>query len=249
MKTRSGAHETVVIDGLTLHVRSYNEPGAQAIIMVHGIGVSGTYYERFASVMAEHYTVYVPDLPGYGETPRPPEPLSIPELARLLRDYMHTAGIKRPVLIGHSMGCQIVAEAWRQEPGICSKLILLGPTVNPRERTLPMQAWRLLEDTFREPPSANLIVFRDYIHMGPVRYVRTSRNMIAHHIEETLQGCTMPVLLVRGERDKIVPRDWVETLAAVIPNSQTFEMPDQPHIVQFQHPERLGEVCRDFIAA
>jgi len=237
----------LVIDGLTLDVRSRVTAGAPSVILVHGIGVSGVYYTPLAHTLSQHYSVHVPDLPGYGKTPKPARPLSIPELARILRTYIHEAKIERPILVGHSMGCQIVAHAWQQEPEICSKLILLGPTANPRERTLFMQGLRLAQDILHEPLTANVIVFRDYLRMGVPRYLRTAHNMVDDHLEETLAGCNIPVLLVRGERDKIVPRDWLNQLASVIPASQTFEFPGQPHIVQYQHPERLAAVCQEFI--
>lgn len=247
MSTASFPYQPLDILGYTLHDRRFPKEGAQPVILIHGVGVSGRYYESFARELAQDYSVYVPDLPGYGKTPKPPAPLAIPELARILREYIRTTGIEKPVLVGHSMGCQIVAHAWRQEPDICDKLILLGPTVNPRERSLTMQALRLFEDTLHEPPSANVIVFGDYLRMGPARYVQTSRNMVRDHLEDTLTGCTIPLLLVRGERDKIVPRDWLDTLAQVVPQAQIYEMPGQPHIVQYQHAQELAAICRPFI--
>ena len=51
---------------------------ADAIVHVHGFGISGTYLEPTAALLAPRHRTYVPDLPGMGRSMRPDRPLDLP---------------------------------------------------------------------------------------------------------------------------------------------------------------------------
>src|SRR5947208_3308850 len=55
-------------------------PDAPRIVLVHGIGVSGRYLMPTATRLAQIFRVYVPDLPGFGLSTKPPEILDVPVL-------------------------------------------------------------------------------------------------------------------------------------------------------------------------
>ncbi|WP_168199830.1 alpha/beta fold hydrolase [Citricoccus sp. SGAir0253] len=224
-------------------------PGARPLVLVHGIGVSGDYFLPLAEVLAAGHEVHVVDLPGYGGTPRPPRPLGVGELAEVLAGTVAALGLQAPVLLGHSMGCQVVVDAIAGHPGLAAGYVLLGPTVDPRARSLPAQAWRLARDTLREPPRTNAVIFRDYARMGLVRYLRTSRSMLADRIEADIARCDVPGLVVRGGRDPIAPRAWVRQLAAAAPRARSAEVPGAPHAVQHVRPRELAAVITPFLEA
>lgn len=217
--------------------------------MVHGIGVSGAYFLPFADVLAAHHPVHLIDLPGYGSTPKPPRPLSVSELAAVAAETVLALGLDRPVLVGQSMGCQIVADALAAHPQLAAGYILVGPTVDSHARSLPRQAFRLTRDMTRETLGNNLLVLRDYARMGPVRFLRTTRSMLADRIEESISVCPLPGLLVRGERDPIAPRPWVRRLAGIAPHASWAEVPGAAHNVQHTHPEELARTCAPFLAS
>lgn len=239
--------ERTNVNGYGLKVRRAPRSDAQPIVLVHGIGVSSRYFLPFAEVLARMYDVTVLDLPGYGTAPDPKHTLSIPELGEVVAAYVRQAGLAPAVLVGHSMGCQIVAHTARQAPELSSKLILLGPTVNKWERSRRRQAWRLLQDVLHEPLRVSLLIFGDYLRMGFGRYLRTSRSMIEDAIEETLAGSKMPTLIVRGQDDPIVPTKWVHSLAGYLQDARVVEIPHAPHVVQYKRPQELARISRHFI--
>lgn len=234
-RLRVGAH--------AVDVRATFDPARRPVVLVHGIGVAGGYFAPLAEELAGCWDVVVVDLPGYGRTPRPERPLTVPELAEVLAGLVGALDLDRPVLVGHSMGCQVVVDAVRSQPGLCAAYVLLGPTVDRDARTLAHQAWRLFRDTLREPLAANAVIFRDYLRMGPLRYLRTSRSMLADRIEENIRACPGPGLIVRGGRDPIAPHDWVHYLARTAPGARALEIPGAPHAVQFTHPEEVAAAC------
>ena len=227
--------------------RSLEAKGRPTIVLLHGIGVSGTYFLPFAELLAERFDVRVLDLPGYGNTPRPNHALSPTELAAVVAEYLQKLKVGPAVIIGQSMGCQTAARLALHYPSLCKKLILIGPTVNKWERSHFMQGIRLLQDTFHEPPRANWIIFSDYVHMGLFRYLKTSKYMFEDHLEEYVSGVAAPTFIVRGSNDVIAPRHWIAYLAEHMNNAEAIEVEGAPHVVQFVKPKELFEACEEFL--
>jgi pimeloyl-ACP methyl ester carboxylesterase len=219
----------------------------QAVILVHGIGVSGNYFMPFATLLSKMYDVYVVDMPGYGKTPKPAHPLAPFEQADVVAGYMERIGLRTAVIVGQSMGCQTAVQLALRHPHFCKKLVLIGPTVNKWERRLSLQAFRLFCDTFLEPLKMNIVILHDYLRMGLPAYLITSRHMIADHIDEALKQVNMPVCIVRGEKDGIAPKKWVEYLGKVANDSEVHSVKDGPHNIQFSKPKELFAVCEDFL--
>ncbi|HEX6257963.1 MAG TPA: alpha/beta hydrolase [Candidatus Saccharimonadales bacterium] len=217
------------------------------LLFVHGIGVSSRYFLPFAKECAKQYNILLVDLPGYGTAPKPDHPLTIPELADVLLTYLKEANVPRVIVIGQSMGCQIAAHMAVKQPEVCEQLILIGPTVNKWERNVFTQSLRLLQDIRREPGDANFVVFKDYLRMGPLRYLRTVQYMIADHIERTLHTCDTPTLIVRGSQDVISPKRWNVHLAQQMKHATAKEISNAPHLVQLAKPQELLSLCQDFI--
>jgi len=220
-----------------------------SIILVHGLGVSGDYYIKYAQKLAPYYDVYIIDLPGYGKTPKPSAPLNVAQLAQVLQTYLSTTGLVNMVIVGQSMGCQIVAHTIKLSPSLFSKALLLAPTVNSKERTVFMQALRLWQDTFRETIKVNSIVFINYARMGMRRFLVTSKYMVDDHIEDTVSDISLPILYVSGSRDVIAPTLWTTYLAGITKKGSSIEINAAPHLLQYQKPDELVSITREFIEA
>lgn len=215
----------------------------QPVVLVHGIGVSARYFERLAAELATDYAVYAIELPGFGSSPGPRRRLSVPELGEIVMTVLQTLGLSGVVLVGHSMGCQVAAETAVRAPEMVHKLVLLGPTVNDQERSIGKQALRLAQDTLRESPAVNWMVFTDYLR-SIIPYLRTLPAMVGHKLEDALPLVSCPVVLIRGERDPIVPLDWLQRLAAANPKATIVEVPGVPHVVMYSRP---GETARGLL--
>ena len=209
--------------------------GRPPVVLVHGIGVSARYFQRLAAELSRSNTVYAIELPGFGPTPNPHRALSVPELGALVVAALRSLELGGVVLVGHSMGCQVATEAAASAPDLVDRLVLLGPTVNDQERSIGKQALRLAQDTMRESPAVNWMVFTDYLR-SMVPYLRTLPAMVGHRLEEALPRVSCPVVLIRGERDPIVPADWLQRLAAVNPRVRIIEVPGVPHVLMHSRP-------------
>jgi pimeloyl-ACP methyl ester carboxylesterase len=68
-------------------------PDARAVVLVHGCTLSGRYMVPTASVLTGGFRVYVPDLPGFGDSDKPEEIFNVPELADWLVSWMRVIGL------------------------------------------------------------------------------------------------------------------------------------------------------------
>ena len=75
------------------------------LLYIHGLGESGRCFEELIRrTELEGWNQWVPDLPGYGLSPRPGQPHTLKQQSEELQGWMRKAGIRSAVLIGHSMG-------------------------------------------------------------------------------------------------------------------------------------------------
>lgn len=122
------------VGGLRVHARASGGPAPEertAVVLVHGLIVSSRYMVPTAERLALHRRVFAPDLPGFGRSERPLEPLDVAALADALSDWMGQVGLERATLVGNSMGCQVIADLAVRHPGRVEQAVLQGPTMNP----------------------------------------------------------------------------------------------------------------------
>lgn len=211
-------------------------------VLVHGIGMAHEYWSDVAESLGRTGPVYALDLPGFGDAPEPEHPPSMPAAGDLLAELVRAEGIERPVLIGHSSGAQAVAEAAARHPLLFDRIVLIGPTVNPRERIVAKQAARLAQDLVLAHPKVLGLGLWSYARAGIGWYLETMRPVMAHEIEQTLPNITAKTLVIRGERDRIVPREWAEQVTRLVPQARLIEVPGRGHETMITAGTLVGDL-------
>jgi pimeloyl-ACP methyl ester carboxylesterase len=243
--------EWTEVDGLPMHALATRrwEPGAPTVALVHGLVVSCWYMAPTARRLVPRFRVLAPDLPGFGRSPGPRAVLTIPELADALAHWLTARGIGRAALVGNSVGCQIVADFAARYPERADRLVLLGPTMDARARTIPQQFGRLALDIMREPPTNPTNYLRDLWVAGPRRGFGTLRHSLDDRIEEKLARVQAPTLIVRGGIDPIAPQRWVEELTDLLPLGHLVVVPGGTHTINCSAPDYFARLLRPFLAA
>ncbi|WIB76880.1 alpha/beta hydrolase [Curtobacterium sp. MCPF17_002] len=242
--------ETVRIDGLPVRLHTLAPAGrvrddlAPTVVLVHGIGMSHRSFRRTQRALAAtHRTVSV-DMPGFGGLPGAGRPLQVEELADIVVRAARSRGAGPLVLVGQSMGTQIVAEAARRHVDDVESVVLVGPVVVPGRRSALLQGIDLARDCLTEGVRMNTVVLTDYFRSVP-QYLRELGPMLRHRLEDTMPHVGQPVLVVRGTRDPIGRRDWAARLAAAAPRGAFVELPG-PHHVQEHQPVAFARLVGEF---
>lgn len=201
--------------------------GDPVFVLVHGIGMGRSVFAELADHLDDGEVIAL-DLPGYGEAPEPPRVLTMERSADLVAQFLRRRVGRPAVLIGHSMGAQVVVEIAARHPEVVDRVVLIGPTVDPSARTAPRQLWRLLRDIAVESPRVIAVGAREYLRAGP-RMRAKLRAMLVHRIERTLPRVAAPALVLRGEDDIVAPPEWCRSVVAALPDGRLVEVPDHGH--------------------
>lgn len=238
------------VEGRRIHSRvtdGESRPGVSDVVMVHGLGLSGRYMEPVSRAMRHECRVWLPDLPGFGNSDKPRETFTLAQLADALASWTAAARIEGPVLMANSFGCQIAIEAAVRHPELASGLILQGPTTPPDERTWWRQfrAWRRNGPFNR--PGMDRVSWEDYRKAGYLRILRTFNHSLRDRPEDKVARIDAPALVVRGEFDPICKADWAARLAGDLPRGRLVEIPHVAHTLVWDAPAELALVALQFI--
>lgn len=220
-KVQAGGYTVVTTDTDVVAGRTF--------LLVHGIGMGISYFAQLSSALESQGRVVAIDLPGFGDAPEPKNALTMAEMGAVLINFVEVEGLGKPVLVGHSMGTQVVAEAAAQRPDLFPEVVLVAPTANQHERSIPQQAMRIVQDLFRENPKVWAMGMQNYAKTGPRWFLKKLNSMMDHDVEETLPKIMAHTLVVRGNRDPVCPHDWVEEVTALIPNARMVEVKGRGH--------------------
>jgi len=241
-------HVTTV-DGLTATARCAGEPRSDVtVVLLAGLGLAGNYMLPLGGELAERCRVWVPMIPGFGWSDRPPEPLDIPAMGEFVIAWARAVGIERAVMVGNSMGCQVAVEAALHAPDIISHLVLDGPTIDSRARTVPRLIMRVAVDALREPASLAAVQAFEWLGTGPRRLAKTTRFAVAHAIEQRVRAVTCPVLVVRSRNDPFVPQPWAEEIASSAGDATIRVIDEGTHALPYSNPHVLAQVTVDFVS-
>ena len=207
--------------------------GGTRLVLVPGLGLDARSSARLRRLVPADVVL----LPGMGRgTAVPP----LDELAGLLRAALGTGPV---VLVGHSQSCQVVAAAAEQDARV-QAVVLIGPTTDPRLRSAAGLVRRWLATAVREDWRVFPLVLAQWLGTGPVAMRQLWRQAVPDRIEERLPRLRVPVLVVRGTRDRLCPHDWAARLAAAAPRGRLVELPGAAHMTVQTHPDDVADVLR-----
>jgi pimeloyl-ACP methyl ester carboxylesterase len=115
----------VVINDSPVNVVELGE--GPPLLFVHGLSGNWTNWLEQLPLFARTHRVIALDLPGFGRSPLPPWPISIPAYARLLYGLLDALAIPSAAVVGNSMGGQISAEFAASFPRRVDRLVLVSP--------------------------------------------------------------------------------------------------------------------------
>lgn len=110
-----------------LYFRENENSGADAILFVHGGGISGRMWEESLQKISEFHCL-APDLPGHGRSAHL-SPFTLAGATEGLADLIHArVPSGRVSLVAFSVGVSIAIELLEQHPELIEKAFLSGPT-------------------------------------------------------------------------------------------------------------------------
>jgi pimeloyl-ACP methyl ester carboxylesterase len=118
--------EWVGVDGLQIHYLEAGE-GNTPVLLLHGGGYDSAAlsYKHSISPISEHYRVFAPDWPGYGQSDKPKMEYTTEYYVGFLDRFMDALGLEKASLVGISMGGAISLGFALRSPKRVEKLVLV----------------------------------------------------------------------------------------------------------------------------
>jgi pimeloyl-ACP methyl ester carboxylesterase len=217
------------------------------IVLVHGFSSSRS-LKPLIKALGTRRSVFAPDLPGFGLSDQPIHPLDVPGLADALRRWLFDNELAPAVVIGISFGCQVAVDLAARHPAAVDRLVLVGPTCDPDVRSPGRLALRWARNAPHSSPRLAPAVVHDLIDAGPWRSVRTLRKALDDPVEDKLGQIEAPTLVVRPERDHLVPPSWTERVVDLVPDAELVVLPKAGHSIGPRSAGRLTALLVPFLA-
>jgi abhydrolase domain-containing protein 6 len=246
------------------------EDATEAVVMVHGYSSEKTVWMRFASHFTDRYQVLILDLPGHGETAFDPELKydTVSQGQRVLQ-AMDALNISRAHIIGNSMGGFIAAQIALHHPERVQSVTLIdaagviAPEASDMEKMLakgrnPFEISTREEFdafyamTMAQPPWLPRMIL-DYMADD---YIARRESLARIHqdfhqvdmLDAQLSEFRVPVLVMWGERDRLLHISSAEVWKSGIPGAELISYPALGHMPMLEDPSRSASDILAFIA-
>jgi len=263
--------------GLELSWTSVGADDAPPILMIHGITASGRYWLPRMLPLARQHRLLVPDLPGFGLSPKPYVDYDMDFFTEALFGFIQRRELEdRPIsIVGHSLGALLALEIAAREPERVKRLALLNvPRFESAEAAhqvmmdgsssyrsllllnswsasvsqLRRVGWRLATRSLRRLPWEVLVDARRFTFRS---LTSTLEHCLLHYrVDDTLARCSeqLPTLLIHGEQDQPAPLSEVAALTRRPPYPRLETIPGGGHHLIHTHTAECLRLLEKFLA-
>jgi pimeloyl-ACP methyl ester carboxylesterase len=245
------------------------------LVLISGLGYNRWQWHKMVPGLAEQFQVITFDNRGVGQTDKPAGPYSAAMLAADTAELLKALGIPKAHVMGHSMGGFIAQEMALSYPKMVDRLILASTNFGgPNHLPITPEAMAVLSDVTSDPVTRfknglavstapgwaenNSEMIEDWLAwrianpVNPAAYqaqMAIGLSLLAEDacFEPRLANVQAETLILFGEHDKVVPPGNAELLAAKIPNSTIYLLPNAGHFFPIEVPETANEAVIEFL--
>ncbi len=251
-------------------------PQGEPVVMVHGFSADKSCWLKLAGKLGPEYNLYIPDMPGHGETSTH-DNYRMEAMVAWLDEWFDVAGIDSAHLIGNSMGGGIAAWfAWLFPRRVKSLALIANagiksPTLSPFiEEVLATGNNRLVHrEEGKLDELIDLVMTRKpwipgYVKRAMEREMlnRESLNdeifsnlLESFHtltegrprFETLLEGCQSRILALWGREDQVLHVSSTEVIKQVRPDAEIVIMNDIGHAPMMEAPKLTAQICHEFM--
>ncbi|MEW1721962.1 alpha/beta hydrolase [Streptomyces sp. NPDC093109] len=262
------AERTVVRDGVRVSCRDWGDGGGSGppVVLLHGLAGHAGEWDATARLLAPRHRVVAVDQRGHGAAERHPHDVSRAAYVADAVAVIGQLGLRRPVLIGQSLGGHTAMLTAAAHPGLVAALVLLeaGPGAPDPDTPARIGGWL---DSWPTPfPSREAAV--EFLGGGRVGegwaagleendggwWPRFDRDVMVRSLAENAgrsswdewASIACPVLVVLGQHGIIPPRE-AEDMLLRRPGTVAVSIPGTGHDVHLERPDKLAQILRGFL--
>lgn len=244
------------------------------VVLIHGTASYHFCWRKIYSVLSEQYKVYALDFLGAGESDKPVDACYSKEAhANRLIAVLKKLGVPPVHVVGHSMGGEVAVHVALKAPELVESLTLIAPDgfrkgVNSLAQNLAKRGWLngIFKQMLKRPPKPKMMSrmlglplekltpellegwTKPYSDPNlPYVITKTIADNDTGVIASQVSQLTMPVLLIYGTNDKLVPHHVFQSYQNVLPNAKVEKYEGFGHLLMEECPEKLTKSIVEFI--
>ncbi|AUI67497.2 alpha/beta fold hydrolase [Beggiatoa leptomitoformis] len=266
----------IKIPELSVHYEQMGQ-GKVPIVFVHGNFASWRWWRSVFSHLPEHYTAYLPDLRGCGDTDHTANGYDIEQLATDLHLFITALNLPSLHLVGHSLGGAVVQQFTLDHPECVITLTLVAPA--PAEgmshlkqehnsfitgllesfefhallhslhlnRSILLRIFKQMTPSLNHQTADFIALVDDAARMPPEAIVGFMNSLTTWNVQNRLNELSLPVLIIWGEHDTLVKRDALERMILALQHAQLVILPMVGHVPQLEQPDSFNQIIFEFI--
>ncbi len=219
------------------------------LVLLHGAGDQSGTWAPVAKDLVGEYTLVVPDLAGHGDSSPRRGPIQVGEILAGVEAVVAAEARSRPVtVVGNSLGGWMALLLAHRHPAWVERVVVVsGGAIrgqNTEVKVIPgnREEARATVAATRDPNSPPVpdFVLDDIVRharRGPLgRFASTSAGMSDYLLDGRLHEVQVPVELLWGESDRLMPLDYARRLAEGLPRARLTTIPRCGHVPQVECP-------------
>ncbi len=250
---------TVNVRGIATHMFEAGSPAAAPLLYIHSTFL-GNLWLAFHNALSQNFHVFAPDTPGFGLTGRPDWMRNMSDYILYFRDLLDELGLRKAIVVGHSLGGWMAAELAVWYPERVEKLVLSNAAgirvkgtpvadifaMNPQELLMT-----LFDDFSAAAPLIPVAFNTDYL-LSQYRQLTTLASLAWNptydpRLERRLERITCPTLIVWGQNDRFIPPVYGDTFHRLIAHSELVKLEGTGHMPMFEKPAEWYNVICEFL--
>ena len=243
----------VEVDGCKTHLRRGG--AGEPLLFLHGASGAPVVLP-FMEKLAQRFEVLVPEHPGWGRSDEPEWLENIHDAAYFYLDFLKFLNLKSVTLVGSSMGGWIAMEMAVRDTSRIKSLVLVSPAgiaapgVQPADIFL-MPPEEMVRNLFVDQKLAEARLAQpEDLDISLKNRHTTARlawepRLHDPHLGKWLHRIDVPVKIVWGRQDRILPVGLLESLRNFLPKAQVHVLENCGHLPQVEKVDEFVEiVCR-----
>lgn len=226
----------------------------QTLLLLHGaIGASGQ-LSKLADILSSYYKVHTISFTGHEGKAFTNEPVSMQLFTNDILSFLEKEQLEQTAVFGYSMGGYAAMYLAKHHPGRISKLITLATKYHWDNDVAAKEMQMLNPEKIEQkiPVFAQTLQERHYPNDWKEVLKKTSEMMLTLGKDNPLKpddylGIEIPVLLMLGDRDKMVGLDETTTVYKALPNAQMTILPNTSHPIEQVDNELLSFHIKRFL--
>jgi len=246
--------------------------GNKVIIFIHGNSSSlEVWSDVVNNSLLSDYKLITLDLPGHGKSFRSTEPekdYTLIGMANQLKNFIKELALKDYVIVGHSLGSNIVGEA-TEGFGSCKGILVMGPSIigegltvadifkpNPNvgayfmpEPTNEQLDLLVADVAYNIATAQKEFIIAYFKNTDPqVRLQMAAAVAKQEYTDEinNLEQTKVPLAVVFGEEDKLCNTAYLDKVPFAKWGNKTFLLPNSGHFSQLDQPQALTALIKEF---